>query len=32
LIAFASSIASLILFGAIAVFYALSSSLFGRDE
>jgi uncharacterized membrane protein len=32
LIAFASSIASLILFGAIAVFYALSSSLFGRQE
>ena len=32
LIAFASSIASLVLFGAIAVFYALSSSLFGRDE
>jgi uncharacterized membrane protein len=32
LIAFASSIASLILFGAIALFYALSSSLFGRDE
>jgi uncharacterized membrane protein len=32
LIAFASSIASLILFGAIALFYALSSSLFGREE
>jgi uncharacterized membrane protein len=32
LIAFASSIASLVLFGAIALFYALSSSLFGRDE
>jgi uncharacterized membrane protein len=32
LVAFASSIASLILFGAIAFFYALSSSLFGRDE
>ena len=31
-VAFASSVASLILFGAIAVFYALSSSLFGRDE
>jgi len=32
LIAFASSIASLVLFGAIALFYALSSSLFGSDE
>jgi uncharacterized membrane protein len=32
LVAFVSSIASLILFGAIAVFYALSSSFFGRDE
>ena len=32
LIAFASSAASLILFGVIALFYALSSSLFGRDE
>ena len=32
LIAFADSRASLILFAAIAVFYALSSSLFGRDE
>jgi uncharacterized membrane protein len=31
LIAFVSSVASLILFGAIAVFYALSSSLFGRE-
>jgi uncharacterized membrane protein len=30
-IAFVNSIASLILFGAIAVFYAISSSLFGRD-
>jgi uncharacterized membrane protein len=30
LIAFASSTASLILFGSIALFYALSSSLFGR--
>ena len=30
-IAFVSSIASLILFGAIAVFYAISSSFFGRD-
>ena len=32
LIAFADSRASLILFAAIALFYALSSSLFGRDE
>ena len=32
LIALASSTASLILFGLIALFYALSSSLFGRDE
>lgn len=32
LIAFANSRASLILFAAIALFYALSSSLFGRDE
>jgi uncharacterized membrane protein len=31
LIAFASSTASLVLFGLIAVFYAVSSSLFGRD-
>jgi uncharacterized membrane protein len=30
-IAFVNSIASLILFGAIAVFYAISSSFFGRD-
>jgi uncharacterized membrane protein len=30
-VAFVSSTASLILFAAIAVFYALSSSLFGRD-
>jgi TMEM175 potassium channel family protein len=29
--AFVSSIASLILFGVIAVFYAISSSFFGRD-
>jgi uncharacterized membrane protein len=32
LIAFVSPVASLILFGAIALFYALSSSFFGRDE
>ena len=32
LIAFADSRASLILFAAIALFYALSSSLFGREE
>jgi len=32
LIAFASGTASLILFAAIALFYALSSSFFGRDE
>jgi TMEM175 potassium channel family protein len=32
LLAFISSTASLIMFGAIAVFYALSSSFFGRDE
>jgi uncharacterized membrane protein len=32
LIAFASATASLILFGVIALFYALSSSLFGRDD
>ena len=31
LIALASPIASLILFGAIAIFYAISSSFFGRD-
>lgn len=30
-IAFVNSIASLILFGAIAIFYALSSSFFGRE-
>lgn len=32
LIAFVSSTVSLILFGVIALFYALSSSFFGRDE
>ena len=32
LIAFASGTASLILFAAIALFYAISSSFFGRDE
>lgn len=32
LLAFVSSIASLVMFGAIAVFYALSSSLFGREK
>jgi uncharacterized membrane protein len=31
LLAFASSTASLIMFGAIAIFYAISSSFFGRD-
>jgi uncharacterized membrane protein len=30
-IAFVNSVASLILFGAIAIFYAISSSFFGRD-
>ena len=30
-IAFVSSVASLIMFGAIAIFYAISSSFFGRD-
>jgi uncharacterized membrane protein len=30
-IAFVSSLASLIIFGAIAIFYAVSSSFFGRD-
>jgi TMEM175 potassium channel family protein len=30
-IAFVNSIASLIMFGAIAIFYALSSSFFGRE-
>jgi len=32
LVALVSSTASLILFGAIALFYALSSSLFGRED
>jgi uncharacterized membrane protein len=32
LVAFVSSMASLILFAAIALFYALSSSFFGRQE
>ena len=32
LLAFASPVASLVLFGAIALFYALSSSYFGRSE
>ena len=32
LIAFASGTASLILFAAIALFYAISASFFGRDE
>jgi hypothetical protein len=32
LIAFASATASLILFAAIAVLYAISASFFGRDE
>jgi uncharacterized membrane protein len=31
-IAFFSPLASLIIFGALAVFYAISSSFFGRDE
>jgi uncharacterized membrane protein len=30
-VAFVSSVASLILFGAIAIFYAISSSFFGRE-
>jgi TMEM175 potassium channel family protein len=30
-LAFVSSVASLILFGTIAIFYAISSSFFGRD-
>src|SRR5205085_1456351 len=30
-LAFVSSIASLIMFGAIAIFYAISSSFFGRE-
>ncbi len=32
LLAFASPIASLIIFGALAVFYAISSAVFGRSE
>ena len=32
LVAFVSSTASLIMFGAIALFYAVSSSFFGREE
>jgi uncharacterized membrane protein len=32
LLAFVSPIASLVIFGALAVFYALSSSFFGREE
>ncbi len=32
LLAFVSPVASLALFGMLALFYALSSSLFGRDE
>lgn len=32
LIAFVSPIASLVIFGALAIFYAISSSFFGRDE
>jgi hypothetical protein len=32
LLAFVSPIASLIVFGLLAVFYAVSSSLFGRDD
>jgi uncharacterized membrane protein len=32
LLALVNSVASLVLFGAIALFYAVSSSLFGRDE
>ena len=31
LVAFLSSLASLIIFGVIAIFYAISSSFFGRD-
>jgi uncharacterized membrane protein len=31
LIAFVSPIASLVIFGALAIFYAISSSFFGRD-
>ena len=32
LLAFVSSIASLIMFAAIALFYALSAALFGRTD
>jgi TMEM175 potassium channel family protein len=32
LVAFVSSIASLVIFGVLAVFYAISASFFGRDE
>jgi hypothetical protein len=32
LIAFASGALSLVLFGVIALFYAVSASFFGRDE
>jgi hypothetical protein len=32
LLAFVNSIASLIMFAAIALFYALSSALFGRTD
>ena len=32
LIAFASPIASLVIYGVLAVFYAISSSFFGKDE
>jgi hypothetical protein len=32
LVAFVSSTASLIMFGAITLFYAVSSSFFGREE
>jgi uncharacterized membrane protein len=32
LIAFVNSVASLVIFGALAVFYAISSAVFGRDE
>ena len=32
LIALVSPVASLIIFGAVALFYAISSSFFGRDE
>jgi hypothetical protein len=32
LVAFVSSVASLIIFGVIAIFYAISSSFFGRDN